>query len=578
MIERGLLICLTGLIYGAVLGQQKLVIRLHPNTGNHKSEKTIFLPDTSFQTLQKKLRKFTQDLSDQGHAAVSVDSLVKKDSTWNAVINPGPKFFWAFVHPGKTERDLLRESGFKERLFLEKEFDYQRLVRIQHSLLKVCENNGYPFARVKLDSVQFSGDSVSGILHLEKGPFYALDSVCLRGNAEVSEPYLKNYLGIRAGDPYREDAVMQVSNRIKEIPFIKEIKPGEVAFYEQSCKLLLYLEKKKASQFAGIIGIASDEKNPGRLLWMGDVNLRLINPFGGGEHIELNWRSPGRQTQDLKTRLVYPFIISKFGLDLRFDIFKRDTTFVEVTKEFGVQYLLPAGNFLKAFVNQKNSNLQSTKGLEFVTTLPEYADVSTTVYGLGIRHENLDYRINPRKGTALTATGAAGWRTIEKNPKINEVVYDSIDLKTVQYEGTWTGDWFLPLSAGAVFHLGYSGGRIFNDRILMNELFRIGGLKTLRGFDEMSMLVSAYDILTIEWRYLLEENSHFGIFWNGAYIENLADRYSGDRFDTPYGFGAVLAFDTRLGMFSLVYALGSQAGQGPQLKSGKFHFGIINRF
>jgi hemolysin activation/secretion protein len=109
-------------------------------------------------------------------------------------------------------------------------------------------------------------------------------------------------------------------------------------------------------------------------------------------------------------------------------------------------------------------------------------------------------------------------------------------------------------------------------------LYRVGGLKTLRGFDEESILASSYYIFTLEYRYLLEENSYLYFFGDGAYTENLSISYTGDRYDTPYGFGAGISFETKAGIFSINYALGSQYGNPIDVRAGKVHFGIVNYF
>ena len=47
------------------------------------------------------------------------------------------------------------------------------------------------------------------------------------------------------------------------------------------------------------------------------------------------------------------------------------------------------------------------------------------------------------------------------------------------------------------------------ETMFQNELFRIGGLKTLRGFDEESIFASVYSIFTLEYRFILEQNSYY---------------------------------------------------------------------
>ena len=50
-------------------------------------------------------------------------------------------------------------------------------------------------------------------------------------------------------------------------------------------------------------------------------------------------------------------------------------------------------------------------------------------------------------------------------------------------------------------------GYLESPGVFENELYRIGGLKTLRGFDEDSIFASFYTIGPLETRYLLERNS-----------------------------------------------------------------------
>ena len=120
------------------------------------------------------------------------------------------------------------------------------------------------------------------------------------------------------------------------------------------------------------------------------------------------------------------------------------------------------------------------------------------------------------------------------------------------------------------------GAFLYSPDIFENELYRFGGLKSLRGFDELTLLASQYLIGKIELRYLLEQNSYLALFANGAYYENR----SGGNFihDTPFGFGAGMTFETKLGIFSFNYALGKQFDNPILFRSGKIHFGLVNYF
>jgi hemolysin activation/secretion protein len=137
-------------------------------------------------------------------------------------------------------------------------------------------------------------------------------------------------------------------------------------------------------------------------------------------------------------------------------------------------------------------------------------------------------------------------------------------------------DYFIPLGGRHVIDLGTISGYIYNQELFVNELYRIGGLKSLRGFDEESIYASAYSIGKLEYRYLLEQNSFLFVFFNAAKYENKSRTIHLN--DTPFGFGAGIDFETKIGIMSVSYAFGKQFNNPIYFRNGKIHFGIVNYF
>jgi hypothetical protein len=229
-------------------------------------------------------------------------------------------------------------------------------------------------------------------------------------------------------------------------------------------------------------------------------------------------------------------------------------------------------------VNRRQMTLLSTQGLQNITTLPSFADITSSLYGVSFKSEKLDYRLNPRKGYYFLSTIAAGNKTIKRNSNIDATLYNGLKLNSVQYNAEIDADFFLHIKTRRTLKMGTKSAYLQNDNMFQNEVYRIGGLRTLRGFDEESIFASAYSIFTLEYRYLLEENSYLYFFGDGAYYENQSKSYTGDRYDTPYGFGAGISFETKAGIFSINYALGKQFNNPINLKAGKVNFGIVNYF
>jgi len=524
----------------------------------------------------KELQNILLTCYESAYLTASYDSVEMDSLKLKVYLSFGAQYKWAYLKKGNVDEGVLSEIGFREKLYSDKPVSYKNVKRVQEKLITYYENNGYPFASVKLDSIVIKEGSIAAVLKLNKNSEIKIDSVVINGNAQIASVYIHNYLGIKPGSLYNESQLKKVNTRIAELPFLKSAKPASVIFTDKFNKLILNIEKKRASQFDGVIGILPDNIT-GKILFTGDVRLKLQNGLGRGELIDLNWRRLQTQTQDLKARLVYPFILrSPFGLDYNFKLYKKDTTFLDVNQNIGVQYLLIGGNYLKVFYNNKTSTLLSTKGLEYVTTLPTNADVSTNMYGLGLRYERLDYRLNPRKGFTVLVNASAGTKKIKKNDNLNPVVYEKIKLTSALYNADFEGSIFLPIADRSTIKVGAQAAFIYGEATFQNELYRIGGLKTLRGFDEESIYASTFSILTLEYRFILEQNSYLYVFGDGAWYENNeVTQYIND---TPFGFGAGISFETKAGIFSINYALGKQFSNPIELRSGKIHFGIVNYF
>lgn len=556
------------------------------------SKRTIILKDSINLSLklQERIKKINtestkDDLSQkllfylysEGYLTARIDSIKYETIPSKYYLTAGEIYKWAFLKPGNVEEEVLNLVGYSNRNYQETPVSIDRLENLLGKILTHYENSGYPFASIKLDSINITHNSLSASINLSKEVQIKVDSILIHGSNKINPTFIYNYIGLTPGDLYNESKIKKIKTRLKELSFVHETKPASLTFSKEATKLHLYIEDKKASQFNGILGVLPDNKDPQKILLTGDAFVKLQNSFGRGELIEVNWKKLQTLTQDMKTHLVYPFFLNTpFGIDYKLNIYKRDTSFLNVNNIAGVQYWLNGGNYLKAYINIKKSSLLSTKGLENISKLPDNSDVKAYHYGLEYRKENLDYKFNPRKGYSVTINGSVGTRTIIKNPKLNDIIYNNINLKTTQYNTEANFELYIPIYKKGVLKLGSSSAILHGNQIFNNELYRIGGLKTLRGFDEESIFASAYSVLNIECRYLLEQHSYIHAFWNGAWYENNSvNLYIRD---IPYGFGAGISFESKPGIFSISYALGKQFENPILFRAGKVHFGFVSYF
>jgi outer membrane protein assembly factor BamA len=553
---------------------QNTVIVLH-ETGESKPIKSKTI--SSLASAQKEISNTLNEYYRLGYLAASIDSMRETNDTLAFWIHKGKIYTWISLSKGNVSDEALRFANYRARNFRNARLKFEKASSVLERSLIWYENNGYPFASVQLDSIRQDSNSLYAALFVKPGNKIVYDSVTWRGNARISKSYLYNYLGIKPGDSYDEQALMRLKSRLNELPFITQTKPAEVFFLENAALLRMHLNTRKASNFSGMVGFLPNTANDNRLLITGEANLKLRNALGRAESFDLDWKRLQPSTQSLAIKASWPFIFQlPFGIDGQFNLFKRDSTFLNLIQGFGVQYLMSGTDYLKAFVEQRVSSLLPS-GVGSVTNgMPDYSDVKSTSYGLEFNFTRLDYRWNPRRGIKLLVKSGVGTRKIDPNINQDEGDSESFSTKSLQVNTYADFDWFIPLFRQSTLNIGATSAYLNASSLFENELYRIGGISTLRGFDEESIFASSYSIINLEYRYLMEQNSFLFLFTNAAWYENYAVNRSIS--DTPYGMGTGISFETKAGIFTISYALGSQFGQAPQVRSAKIHFGISSLF
>ena len=516
-----------------------------------------------------------------GYLIASIYSFYIREKVHQLYISKGAEIQWAQLKKGNFAEEALESIDFAPSIFESKVFNIKQLNKLFEKVITFYENRGYPFVSIQLKDVEFTEQyQISAQLHLEKNTLYKIDSVQVLGNSQIGKAYLLNYLGLYEGDLYQEDKIVSIEDRISEIPFVTMTAKPEVQFFEEGVKIVLRLNEKKASRFDGVLGLLTNE-NTGRVELTGDVDLNLINGIKRGETFGLNWRKFKGNSQDLNVDIIYPYLFkTPFGVAVDFKLFKRDTTFLDLETKVGINYLLERGDFVSLFVENKTSNLLSRNSFAEAIQIPELGDVRVNSFGLAYVRNKTNYKYNPTSGLLMNLNFSAGRKELRKIRVLEQnkpELYDSIQLRTNQFKGGVLLEYYIPLAQRSTIKIANRSASIYSERLYANELMRIGGLRTLRGFDEESISASTFSIFTLEYRFLLDQNSFFSVFSDYGLYEN---NTTGVEYisDTPVGVGAGVSFETKAGIFTFNYAVGSQFGNPIDVRAAKIHFGFINFF
>lgn len=549
----------------SVFGQKKVGIEYL----NDSYKQFIKHPKTDFKdsTIARKyLRDLQSSAISKGFLLASVDS-IEFSQPWKVDFKLGEKFESAYLTIEREELEYLKKkSNISEKLIADLPLRPLEISKTLSKIERTYLNSGYPFASVSLADQEFKGSDLHAQIIIERGPIMEWTKVHVKGDSSISSVFIQNLIEIRAGELFDQSKLDRISGKIRQLSFVEEIKSYELLFTKEGVELFLYLRSVKVSSVNGILGVQPNSTGTKTTL-TGDLNLKLLNVLKRGESLNLRWQSIREQTQSLKSRVSYPYLFkSPFGIEAMFNLYKRDTSYLEIQGNFGVTYALSSGNYIKGFYESLNTSVLSGGTNNY--TYSNLGNASTNLYGLALVSQVLDYVPNPRKGRFIQVEASIGDRKIRKNDS-SEVI------RSMTYRGMVEVQYYIPLYKRHVLKLANKTLFYGAEKIFENELFRFGGLNSQRGFNQDDLLASTYSTTTLEYRYLLDKNTNVFAFYDISWYENPSNAYYND---TPYGFGFGFAFSSNLGMFSISYALGKQFNNPILFADSKIHFGYIAYF
>ncbi len=574
------------------LPSNKVVLNILP-TNQHQilptNLKTAYLLVDS-TSIQPTLNQLIDSLQQTAFLTASIDSLIQKDSIYTVYLFLGKQYDNFQISNGNINALVAKRTGL-DRL-LSQPITYAQLKAIQEKLLVDAENNGYPFATIRLTDIRIDNNKVQAKLYLEKGKLIRLGALKTEGEGTLNIAYLENYLGLKKGNLYQKDKIIATSEKLQELPFIKETRSPAVRFKGEEATVNLFLAPKKANRFDFLIGVLPNNQESGNLLITADIDAEFQNQFGKGERIHFEFEQLRPETQRIILETSYPYLLNTpLRVDFEFGLYKRDSTYRDLIWNFGLQYLFEGRNYVKAFSKNTASTLLTIEESIIINNrqLSQDLDIRNSAFGLAYQLEQLDYRFNPRRGWLLQLEGSAGFKTIKKNNKIIglvdendptfefESLYDALDLNTFQYQLSGQIDKYFPIGKRGAFKTSVQGAAIIGETpIFRNEQFRLGGNQLLRGFDEESLFATNYAVGTLEYRYLIGQNSYFFVFGDIGYLQNKTNE--NDFSNRPIGVGAGMTFETKAGIFGISYALGKLEDAAFEFRAAKVHFGFVSLF
>lgn len=495
-------------------------------------------------------KKMTQSYVEAGCDSIVADSLAVS----------------AYVTLGESYKNVSVDcSELPERMRPKKNKPIEFYTDLCVKVVDYYSNSGYLFATAKLDSVSIADGMFSAKLKVDRGCRIEMDSLIVMGDAKISNNYLERSLEMKKGSVLTFAKIGKIDTRLNNMPFLEQEKAYQLAFSDCKSDVMLYLKKKKASAFSGVLGIMPQSQTTGKLMVTGDIDLSLVNAFRHGENFSFAWKKYETQNQTLNVSGNFPYVFnSPLGLGANFNLEKKDSSYLKT--DFVGKIIV--GNSSDRYYSIYYKNVSSFPiGKTSADTAGNFASLSSNLAGLSIYYQNVDNVRNPYKGVMISLSADAG----QKKDKTNELV-GNMFAASVQY----SVDGYVGLVGNLTLRLRNDFFYMYSGSVYDNELQYVGGLKSIRGFDEMSLPATFYSLASVELRYLFEKNSAVYVLADYMYFGKERTVY--DTRNHALGVGVGLDLNTPVGIFSLVYAVGKQNDNPFSIRNSKIHFGYKSYF
>ena len=426
-----------------------------------------------------------------------------------------------------------------------------------NSIVEQFEIDGKSFTEVSLKNIHQKNNELIAELNINSTKPRSIDKIIIKGYEKFPASFIKHNLNLKTETVFNTQKLKNASDAMQSIPFVSEIKSPEVLFTKDSTTIYLYLQKAKANRFDGLIGFASNEE--GKLKFNGYLDLVLNNVLNKGEVISIQWKSNGDERVLFDLAFTAPYIFkSPITPSINFNIYKQDSTFLNIHTKIDLAYTLNQFSELAAKFESETSNDLISENTQ--NSIEEY---KSAFFGASYTYRKPDPDKPFQNKFYFNVNALWGNRTLSENSeKANQQKYN------LQAHYIWS------INQKSNIFIQNTSGMLISDTLFSNELFRVGGATSIRGFDQESIFASAYSILNLEYRYHLAQRSYMYSITDFAYVQNDIINDNAQLF----GFGVGYVFNTKSGAIDISYALGKQSDLPVDFQNSKFHIRLIQFF
>lgn len=435
-------------------------------------------------------------------------------------------------------------------------------LNIEETLLLIntkLANNGFPFTKTRLSEITIKNkNTLAAYLIIEKdGKKRSLDKIIIKGYEKFPESYLKRFLKIKPEKTFNIETIKSKLNALDNLRFAQQTKEPEILFTKDSTSLYIYLQKSQSNTFDGFLGFSTNEET-NKIDFNGYIDLELNNNLNYGETFNILYKSDESEQKNFEATINMPYLFSSpIGTEFSLKILKRDSSFTSVNQKANVFYQMNSKN--KLFLGLEDIESSNLLNEEINTEIQDY---KTKLYNLKYVFENSQNRNSLFQTKSFTSIELGiGNRKI----KINSEKQEKLEVHAFHS---------FYLNNKNSLYTRIKASILNSNTYLENELFRFGGINSIRGFQENSILANQYLVFNTEYRYHLSNNIYAHTILDFSNFENKISNIK----ENLYGFGFGFGVKTKAGLLKFNFANGKTEAQNFKFSNSKIHISLVSIF
>lgn len=521
-------------------------VKIHPTPKAANDEAKSFLERT------KKSGWLQSEISENTKA---------NDSTFRYVFTLGSRIRFIHIYIGNNPD--VRSIAFPDQKSDTVKLPFSDTEAFMNRSLALLENKGYSLAKLQLTDLRQTNNGITANLKADLGQPRQVNDIVINGYDKFPEGHKKQIRRMYRNKTFNKETLAKIHSDFEKFRFVTQSRYPEILFTKDTTKIYVYLEKAKANRFDGFIGFSNDENEDGssKIRFNGYLDLLLVNMLNSGEQFSLYWKSDGKKQTTFNAGIELPYIFrSPIGLKASLNIFKQDSTFQNTKTAIALGYFFNYNTRVYlGYESTESSDIQNQNTAsindfsnQFATSSFEYTD-----YKAG------DF-LFPEKTKMIVRAGIGS-----RKSKLQSDGQFYIDTNLAHN---------LYLNEKNIVNIKSQNFYLQSNNYLVSELYRFGGINSIRGFNENSLQANLFTSLLTEYRY---------VFAPGLYLHTIADygHYrdetrndtdgkSGSLLGLGFGFGLL----SKNGLFNLVYANGKSDGQPVKLSNSIIHISFKANF